>query len=132
MITYAFVDAAGYVTGAGSGPRLLDGAVELPAGVMPVASVDMQLVDGAFIPRPALAAPEVTVFETSGRAVRFTDLPAGTAAEIVDVDCGYSIASLPEAKGLIEIALPEPGRYRIEVTPPRPYLPLTIDLEGQA
>lgn len=79
MIRYAFVDANGYVTGAGSGPNLGDGALELPEGISPSASVDKRHVDGRFIPRPALAAPEVTVFETSGRAVRFTGLPAGPA-----------------------------------------------------
>ncbi len=132
MISYAFVDADGYVTGAGSSLRLRSGALELPAGVTPMASIHMQLVDGVFVPRPTLPEPMVTELQAAGRAMQFADLPPDTAAEIIDVEGGYSIAILPEIKGTIEIALPDPGRYRIEVTPPRPFLQMIIDIEVPA
>ena len=132
MITYAFVDADGYVTGAGSGLTLREGAVELPAGITPQSSIHLRLVDGAFVPRPAVPEPKVTEFEAAGRAVQFADLPPGTTAEIVDLEAGYTIATLPEVKGLIAIELPDPGRYRIEVNPPRPYLQMIIDIEVPA
>ena len=122
MISYAFVDADGYVTGAGSGPRLREGTVELPDGITPMTSIAMMLVDGVFVPRPTEPEPVVTAFEASGRAVQFADLPPGTTVEIIDVDAGYTIATLPEVKGLIANELPDPGRYRIEVNPPRPFL----------
>lgn len=132
MISYAFVDADGYVTGAGSGPRLREGAVELPEGITPMTSIAVMLVDGVFVPRPTVPEPVVTAFEAAGRAVRFADLPPGTTAEIIDVDAGYTIATLPEVKGLIAIELPDPGRYRIEVDPPRPFLQMIIDIEVPA
>ena len=132
MISYAIVDAAGYVTGAGSGPRLREGAVELPEGITPMTSITMMQVDGVFVPRPTVPEPKVTEFEGAGRAVQFTDLPPGTTAEIIDVDAGYTIAMIPEVKGLIAIELPDPGRYRIEVNPPRPYLQMIIDIEVPA
>ena len=129
MISYAFVDADGYVTGAGSTLRLIDGAVELPTGITPQTSIHMQLVDGAFVPRPTVPEPKVTEFEAAGRTVQFADLPPGTTAEITDVEAGYTIATLPEVKGLIAIELPEPGRYRIEVNPPRPFVQMNINIE---
>lgn len=129
MISYAFVDADGYVTGAGSTLRLIDGAVELPEGITPQSSIHMQQVDGAFVPRPTVPEPKVTAFEAAGRAVQFADLPPGTTAEITDVEAGYIIATLPEVKGLIAIELPDPGRYRIEVNPPRPFVQMTINIE---
>ena len=132
MIRYALVDTDGYVTGAGSGPRLIEGAEELPEGITPQAAIHLQLLDGAFVPRPTVSEPKVTDFEASGRAVQFTDLPPGTTAEITDTEIGAVIVTLPEVKGVIEIELPDPGRYRIEVTPPRPHLPMTIDIEVTA
>ena len=84
------------------------------------------------MPRPTVPEPKVTVFEAAGRAVQFADLPPGTTAEITDVEAGYTIATLPEVKGLIDIELPEPGRYRIEVNPPRPHLHMIIDIEVPA
>lgn len=132
MISYAFVDADGYVTGAGSGPRLREGAVELPDGITPMTSIATMQVDGVFVPRPMVPEPVVTAFEAAGRAVQFADLPPGTTAEIIDVDAGYTIATLPEVKGLIAIELPDPGRYRIEVNPPRPFLQMIIDIEVPA
>ena len=70
----------------------------------------------------------MTAFEAAGRAVRFADLSPGTTAEISDVDAGYTIATISEVKGLISIELPDPGRYRIEVNPPRPHLQMIIDI----
>lgn len=132
MINFAFFDTDGYVTGAGSGPLLREGAVELPEGITPVASIHMMQVDGAFVTRPTVSKPQVTEFEAAGRAVRFTDLPPGTTTEISDVDVGYVMATVPEVEGVIDIELPDPGRYRIEVNPPRPYLQMIIDFEVPA
>ena len=132
MITYAFVDAGGYVSGAGSGPVLREGALELPKGIKPMASVAMRLVDGQFVARPQLSASVITAFEVTGWSIVLTDLPSATTAEIMDVEAGYVIATLPEVKSLIAIELPDPGRYRIEVNPPRPFLQMIIDIEVPA
>ena len=39
------------------------------------------------------------------------------------------MAVLPEVDGVITIDLPDPCTYQIEVTPPRPYLPMIITIE---
>lgn len=129
MIRYAFVDAAGYVTGAGSGPKLRDGAVELPEGVTPMASIGMRLVDGVFVPRPDLPDPVISQAEGQGLTISFADLPPSTVAEIIDAEIGVSLGFEPEANGLIQIELPDPGRYEIILTPPRPYLPRSLNVE---
>ena len=61
-----------------------------------------------------------------------SELELGLTSEIIDVDAGYTIATIPEVKGQIAIELPDPGRYRIEVTPPRPFLQMIIDIEVPA
>ena len=129
MKAYVFVDASGFVSRAGSGSELPEDALELPADIAPTDALSMMLVDGTFMPCPRINPPDVTAFETNGRAAQFRDLPAGTSAEIIDVDLGYIMATEAETDGVIIIALPDPGRYQIDVNPPRPHLPMHIEIE---
>ena len=129
MISYAFVDALGLVTGAGSGPRLPEGALELPEGVAPMASITMMLVEGKFVPRPALAVPVVTASETAGLTILIFDLPDATLATVTDTLIGAELAVLPQVKGRIDIELIDAGSYRIDVEPPRPFVQMIIDIE---
>lgn len=128
MIQYSWADAEGFVVRAGSGFTLPDGAIELPEGLTAMASVHHMLVGGAFVPRPVLPNPVINRLD-AGVLVQFTDLPTGTMAEVIDAAIGCTLGSEPEAKGAILIELPEPGLYLIEVTPPRPFLPLSVKIE---
>ena len=129
MIHFVVLDAEGLVTGAGSNRVLKAGAVALPDGVTAMAAMQMMRWDGLLVPRPVLADPAVEPHEKTGLALRFADLPTGTVAEVDDVEAGYQMAVLTEIKGAIEIELPDHGLYRIEVTPPRPWLPLAMTLQ---
>ena len=132
MIRWAQADFDGYVTHAGSSHVMPVDTIALPDGLHPKAAPEHRWVDGAFERRPTLPEPTAETFAGTGVALQFADLPPDTAAEIIDVEDGYSIAILPEIKGTIEIALPDTGRYRIEVTPPRPFLQMIIDIEVPA
>ena len=129
MIFYAFVDAGGYVSGAGSGHVLPVSALELPKDISPIVSIGMMLVGGAFVPRPDLPDPVITQAERQGLTIQFSDLPESTVAEIIDAAIGCLLGFEPEAKGLIQIELPDAGRYEIMLTPPRPYLPRSLNVE---
>ena len=129
MISYAWVDQDGHVVRAGSGLTLPDGAIELPEGLTAMASVHHMLMDGIFVARPGLAEPMVKQFEETGVTIIFDDLPPGTVVEVADTLIGQLMAQLPEVKGHVEIQLTDPGLYRIEALPPRPYQSLTLDIE---
>lgn len=132
MIHFAVFDAEGLVIGAGSNRVLKAGAVALPDGVTAMAAMQMMLRDGLLVPRPVLTGPTVEPYDKTGLALRFAGLPAGTVASVVDTLAGYQMAELAETGGLIGIELPDTGLYRIEVTPPRPWLPLAMKIEVPA
>ena len=129
MKPYVFLDVEGYVTRSGSGLTLPEGAIAAPDGVTPAAALQLRQAEGSLVLRPTLIAPEITVFEGSGQAVTFVDLPDGTVAIIEDALIGQELAVVAAVKGVIVIELIDPGCYRIEVTAPRPYLPLVLNLE---
>lgn len=124
MIQFAFLDTENLVIAAGSNTLIPGGAVALPGEVTAEVAMRMMLLDGQFVQRPTLTEPELGV-----RQARFTGLPLGTTAVIDDILTGYQMATLPEVNGVIEIELPDLGLYRIEVTPPRPWLPMTLQIE---
>ena len=108
MIGYVFLDAAGFVIGGGSNRVLPQGAEVLPKGITAMAARQMMQVDGVLVTRPALPLPEVSVFEITGRTVRFAGLPTGTVAATDDTLARYRMAVLPEVDGVITIDLPDP------------------------
>ena len=126
---YIYLDADGFVVRAGSGVALPEGAVEAPSGMSSSDLLGWWQIGGALVPRPICAAPQITVFEGSGQAVTFVDLPDGTVAIIEDALIGCELAVVAAVKGVIVIELIDPGCYRIEVTAPRPYLPVVLNLE---
>ena len=128
MKPYVVLDAEGYVLRAGSGLTLPEGAIAAPDGVTPAAALQLRQADGFLVLRPALVEPQITEFMGSGRAVTFTDLPTETFASIEDALIGCELAVVAAVNGVIVIELIDPGCYRIEVTAPRPYLPLVLKL----
>lgn len=130
MIHYAYVDMDGFVMRSGSALTVPPGAILLPeGGPIGIAALDLRIISGQFKRRPELPGPEVTAFQVNGLAIRFAGLPAGTTAEITDTLIGQQMAVLPEVQGIIQIELIDPGLYRIEVNPPRPWLQMIMTLE---
>ncbi len=121
MIHYAFLDPTGvYVVSAGDAKSVPDGAVEAPFRSDRL--IGMMLVEDAWLDRPRLAEPTVVYPVGGGATVEFAGLPAGTVAEVVDVETGEMLASLPEEGGSLMVELLDAGGYRIETTPPPPHL----------
>ena len=129
MKTYVFLDVEGYVLRSGLGLTLPEGAIAAPEGVTSAAALQLRQAEGSLVARPTLIAPEITAFAELGRTVTFTDLPAETFAIIEDALIGQELAVVAAVNGVIVIELIDPGCYRIEVTAPRPYLPLVLNLE---
>ena len=61
-----------------------------------------------------------------------TDLPPATLATVIDAQIGAELATLSEVLGQIHIILPDSGAYVIELSPPRPFLPMSITVEVSA
>lgn len=129
MISYAIVALDGYVKRAGVAPSLPDDATALPNGTDPQDILKMRLLDGQFVMRPSLAAPIITPVVPLGQSLLFSDLPTGTVAVVTDQSGGYDFDPQPAVAGVIDITLVAPIRYVITLTPPRPYLPLEMDVD---
>lgn len=78
----------------------------------------MRFIGGAWTDRPLSPVAEVLA-----GSVTLTECPAGSYAEIYDREIGDYLGRVDETGGVIEISLPDPGTYLIEVTFPPPYLP---------
>jgi hypothetical protein len=123
MINFAFLDTSGrYPVRLGSKQYLPDGAVELPKGIAAEKAVKMQFVDDAWIARPQVGAPTITV-ETGGTKAMFSGLPDGASAQITDIETNAVLGSALAEGGMIELLFAEPAAYLVEVSVPLPWIP---------
>jgi hypothetical protein len=121
---YAKMDDSGlYPVELQSIPR--EGWVALPAGTAAEVAVAMMLVEGAWVARPAIAAPTITRTD-AGWAVAYT-APDGAVCAVVDRDLGW-LANVEALGGYIEFLLGDAGPYQLEVTAPLPWLGRTDNL----
>ena len=132
MKPYVFLDVEGYVMRSGSGLTLPEGALAAPDGLTALDLLDYRVVNDAFEKRPSLPDPEVKAWQGNGRAFQFLGLPDATTAEITDTLIGHSMATLSATAGVIDIELIDAGLYRIQLEPPRPWLPMTVAIEVAA
>ena len=102
-----------------------EGWVALPAGTTVDVAVGLMLAGGAWVARPAIAAPTVTRTD-AGWEVQYT-VPEGAACDVVDRDLGW-LDSVAASGGLIAFMLADAGPYQLEVTAPRPWLGRTDNL----
>ena len=105
MLRWAILGPDGtYPAQAGSGRTLPPGAIETPPDVLPETIAASRLVDGAWVPRPALPEAACTVW---------------------DAATGEALATLTPDEGAIVFTLADPGRYLIEIEAPRPWRPVS-------
>lgn len=81
---------------------------------------------GGWLPRPVIAAP---VAATSGEMLTLTwaDLPAGSEWAVHDVECSSRIAA-DTVEGLLVLSIEDAGTYLIQIDPPAPWLPYSLEV----
>jgi hypothetical protein len=103
----------------------LEGWVALPAGTAAEVAIAMMLAGGAWVARPAIAAPTVTR-SAEGWVIEFA-APDGAVCDVVDPYLGW-LGSADASAGALAFVLADAGRYQLEVTAPRPWLGRTDNL----
>lgn len=125
MLRWAILGPDGtYPAQAGSGRTLPPGAIETPPDVLPETIAASRLVDGAWVPRPALPDPAVAG-SADGLRVTVGGLPPEAACTVWDAATGEALATLTPDEGAIVFTLADPGRYLIEIEAPRPWRPVS-------
>jgi hypothetical protein len=117
---YLQMDATGiYVDGAGYAPRLIGGQVPVPDGHRPDAFLRHYIVEGVLVPRPVSPVPQGIP-----NGYRLAACPAGSQIFIYDFESGEVIfQTVIEADDAdFDFALPDAGRYVIEVDAPLPFV----------
>lgn len=127
MKHYAILDPSGVPIEAGSRRSLPQGAVELPPGLSAERAVTMMWTGEDWQPRPAISNPEVLDMGGQPRLI-FTDLPAGSLCEVVDRETGAALVSAV-MEGTFDVLLGDAGPYRVEITPPLPWLPYWMEVD---
>ena len=102
-----------------------EGWVALPAGTTVEVAVGLMLAEGAWVARPAIAAPTVTR-GAEGWVIEFA-APDGAVCDVVDPYLGW-LGSADASAGALAFVLADAGRYQLEVTAPRPWLGRTDNL----
>ena len=109
MRNFVFMDAAGKVpVRFGSGPVVPPGAIEVADDCLSYS--ERMVTDGAWVPLPRLADPEVDALK-----VRWLDVPAPVLLTVVDVESRAVLLEQSVDDGSIEIEFSEGGAYRITV-----------------
>lgn len=127
MIHYAILDPSGMPIQAGCSRRLPQGAVELPPGLTAERAVAMMWTGEDWQPRPTIFDPAAQDVDGRPRLI-WTGLPAGTRCEVIDRTTGGALVSV-EPDGTFDVLLGEAGPYRVEITPPPPWLPYWIEVD---
>lgn len=127
MIGWAILDAAGCVIRAGLGRDLPPGAVPLPEGLAPCDAARLLLAGGAWVARPPLPPPLVAPGE-AGTLVSWSGLPEGTALRVADAETGCLLAEAAAEEGRIAALLEDPGTYLLDLAPPAPWLPASLEV----
>lgn len=120
MIAWVLFDETGMIPrSASNGSRSPGpGYVAMEVGqIWPVRLLTMMLVDGIWIPRPALESPAV-----DGASWVFS-VPNGATCEVIDAETGVSLATVGETAGQIELSFPESGDYALEFSLPPEWMP---------
>ncbi|MCK9513584.1 MAG: hypothetical protein M0R28_20480 [Pigmentiphaga sp.] len=116
MIFWALVNANGCIEMAGSGRVPPAGYIPFPPGV-DIEFAEFLLWDGgAWGERPAFPEPEIT----PGR-FHIPDCPEGVIATVSDGETGAFFARVTPENGALEIEMPEPGEYAIDLQVPEPW-----------
>lgn len=105
------------------------GAVALPSGVPLELLARQMLVDGAWVPRPAIVLTMTQ--DASGAHVVLAEGPAAVTATIRDIEAAEDLLSAEVAPGATW-SLPDPGRYAIEAEGPEPWLPANLRIDVSA
>ena len=124
---YLQLDESGtYVEGAGYAPRLTGAQVPVSDGHRPDAFLHHYMVEGALVPRPVSPVPQ-----DIPDGYRLADCPAGSQIFIHDEIGGEVIfQTVIETDGAdFDFALPDAGRYVIEVAAPLPFVDTKTRIE---
>lgn len=123
--------------GAGSYEVIIGGALPTPAGtlVSPAAATltevaNMFAVLDSLLPRPA--APTVSHEESLGvHTVKVGICDGASVIEVIDVSGDEIVYSGPPPAPAVETVfeIQDAGAYQVNVTPPAPQLPATLDFE---
>jgi hypothetical protein len=120
MMAWVLFDETGTIPlGAANGTNP-PGSGYLPVDIgklTPIEVMRCHLVEGAWVPRPALPAPAI-----SGATYLFA-VPVGASCEVIDAETGASLATATETAGQIELTFAEPGDYALEFVLPPEWIP---------
>lgn len=127
MIQYAILDEHGCIELAGITDFPPVGHIPLSTK-FPLWSVEyLMFKDGEWQERPALDDPVITA-----GGFTLTNCPPGTRGAVFDKLTGVYFGEVLEENGVIEIELPDPGTYSVEIETPKPWIkpePFTLTIE---
>lgn len=116
---YVILDPEGMVISQGiAAPAGLPPGALVLKGAAAADWIGAAYFDGAQM-RPRPVGPAL---EPQGTAWVIRACPAGTRVKITDMSDGEVLADVA-AEGDLDLALPDPGSYQIEILPPIPALP---------
>lgn len=123
MMSWALLTDTGCIACCGLDRDPPKGHVALPHHLSSILDLVMWSA-GDWLLRPTLAEPVI-----GADRVTVPGAPEGTTAMVYDPDTGAVFGHVTE--GEIDIHLPDPGRYGIEIMPPEPWVmpaPLIIEV----
>ncbi|MCJ1901218.1 hypothetical protein MR829_12625 [Paracoccus versutus] len=117
MIIWAITKENGCIVEAGVSKEMPEGAIELPANVLPEASGKLMRIEGEWIERPEFPVPVI------GNGSFFVGgVAEGTTAFVYDKETLALMGVAEMEEGSIDIELPDAGTYLIEVFVPEPFV----------
>jgi hypothetical protein len=120
--TYVKINAAGCVE-----MSLLTSNPLIPDGMFDASDANVDLSTSAFDGVSWSARPVLSTPVQSQTGVIVSGLPSDAEVVIIDIPSGEELGRLqPEADGSVEIVLPDPSEYQIEVEAPAPWLSSTL------
>lgn len=129
MISFAILGADGIPTTLGRETDIPAGAVALPEGMSPDIATRMYVADGVWLMRPVVSVP----LSRSGVDYRasWEGLPDGATATVCDIAGNVVLGSVEAVGGALEVHLPDPGQYEIDITAPRPWIGATVRVTSE-
>lgn len=115
MIMWAITKENGCIELAGISKSPPTGHKVLP--VEPEFSDYLMWVDDGWVERPAFPDPVIT----NGRLL-VENCPEGTTAFVYDAETYVHFGVATVENGSLDLELPDPGGYRIEIFPPEPWI----------
>lgn len=116
MIVWATLKENGCVDVAGISQHPPNGYIAMPSGLTPEFAPYLMFVEGEWQERPSI--PEPVIGTTT---IEIQNCPDEVIAEISDAEASVYLGEVESVDGVLEIELPDPGVYQIELVVPEPW-----------